>query len=88
MGRINAIISVICVFSSSLRLGALESCFLMTCSTSLSITSLVCNVASKLNLAVHENSTCCQLTTKTVTAKYLIKPNDFRIKEAATGGIL
>ena len=53
----------------SLCLGALSSCFLMTSFTSLSITPLVCNAPSKLNLTVHKNSTCYQLTTKTVNCK-------------------
>ena len=48
-GCINPIICVICVFSSSLRLVALPSCFLMSSFTTLSITPLVCNAASKLN---------------------------------------
>ena len=47
--RINPIISLICVFSSSLRLGAFSNCFLMTSFTSLSVTPLVCKAASKLN---------------------------------------
>ena len=66
IGCIDPIICLICVFSSSLRLRALLSCFLMTSFTSLSITPLVCNAASKLNWAVHKNSTCYSLTTKTV----------------------
>ena len=36
-------------FSSSFRLGALSSCFLMASFSSLSIIPLVCNAASKLN---------------------------------------
>ena len=49
VGCINPIICVICVFPSSSRLGTLSGCFLMTSFTSLSIASLVCNAASKLN---------------------------------------
>ena len=37
------------LFSSSLRLGAFSNCFLMTFFTSLLVTPLVCNAASKLN---------------------------------------
>ena len=66
IGSINPIISVICVFSSSLHLGALSSCFLMTSFTSLSITPLVCNAASKLNWTVYK-------TTKTVNCKIVNK---------------
>ena len=64
---------MICVFSSSLHLGALSSCFLMTSSTSLSITPLVCNAASKLNWTVHKNSTCYHITTETVNCKIVKK---------------
>ena len=56
-------------FSSSLRLGALPSCFLMTSFTSVSIAPLVCSTASKLNLTVHKNSTCYHITTETVNCK-------------------
>ena len=49
IGRINPINCVIWVFTSSLRLGVFSSCYLMNSSTSLSITPLVCNAASKLN---------------------------------------
>ena len=73
IGSINPIISVICVFSSSLHLGALSSCFLITSFTSLSIAPLVCNAASKLNWILHKNSACYQLTTKTVNCKIVHK---------------
>ena len=59
----------------------------MTFFTLLSITPLLCNTASKLNLTIHKNSTCYQLTTKTAHCKIIKKPSDFRIKEA-TGGVL
>ena len=49
IGRINPIICVILVVSSSLRLGAFSDCFLMTSLTSLLVTPLDCNAASKLN---------------------------------------
>ena len=49
IGRINPIICVILVVSSSLRLGAFSNCFFMTSFTSLLVTPLVCNAASKLN---------------------------------------
>ena len=45
----------------------------MTSFTSPSITPLVCNAASKLNLTVLKNSTCYQLTTKTVKCKTVNK---------------
>ena len=54
------------IFSSSLRLVALPSCFLMTSFTTLSITPLVCNEASKLNWAVYK-------TTKTFNCKIVNK---------------
>ena len=62
-----------CVFWSSLPLGALSSCFFMTSFTSLSITPLVGNTTSKLNWTVHKNSTCYQLTTETVNWKMVNK---------------
>ena len=68
--RINPIICIICVFSSSLRLGALSNCCLLTSFISLLITSLVCNAASKLNLTVHKNRSYNQLTTKIVNKTY------------------
>ena len=49
LGRINPIICVILDFSSSLRLGAFSNCFMMTSFTSLLVTPLVSNAASKLN---------------------------------------
>ena len=49
IGRINPIICVILVVSSSLRLGALSNFFLMTSLTSLLVAPLDCNAASKLN---------------------------------------
>ena len=55
------------------RLGELSTCFLMTSFTSLSITPLVCNAASKFNWTVHKNSTCYQLTTETVNWKIVNK---------------
>ena len=48
-GRFNPIICIICVFSPTLCLEALSSCFLMTSFTLLSVTPLVYNAASKLN---------------------------------------
>ena len=49
IGRINPIICLALAFSSSLRLGDFSNCFLMTFFTSLLVTPLVCNAASKLN---------------------------------------
>ena len=49
LGRINPIICVIVDFSSSLRSGAFSNCFMMTSFTSLLVTPLVSNAASKLN---------------------------------------
>ena len=45
----------------------------MTSFTTLSITPLVCNAASKLNWTVHKNSTCYQLTTEPVNWKIVNK---------------
>ena len=61
------------MFLSSLHLGVLSSCFLMTSFTSLSVTPLVCNAAFKLNWTVHKNSACYQLTTETVNCKIVNK---------------
>ena len=49
IGCINNIISIICVFSSPLRLEAFLSSFLVTSVTSRLVTPLVCNACSKLN---------------------------------------
>ena len=49
IGRINPIICVILVYLSSLHFGAFSNCFLMVSFTSLLVTPLVCNRASKLN---------------------------------------
>ena len=73
IGCINPVICIILVFSSSSRLGALSSCFLLTSFTSLSITPLACNASSKLNWTIHKNSTCYQLTTETVNCKIVNK---------------
>ena len=45
----------------------------MTSFTSLSITALVCNAASKLNWTVRKNSTCDHITTETVNCKIVHK---------------
>ena len=66
IGCIDPIICVIWVFSSSLRLVALPSCFLMISFVTLSIAPLVCNAASKLNWTVYK-------TTKTVNCKIVNK---------------
>ena len=54
-------------------LRSLSSCFLMTSFTSLLITLLVCNAASKLNWTVHKNGIYYQLTTKKVNYKIVNK---------------
>ena len=64
----------------------------MTSFTSLLVTPLVCNATSKLNCwDSQKNSTAINYKTKLpkhLIAKQLIKPSDFSLKEAATGGVL
>ena len=61
----------------------------MTPFTLFLVSQLVCNATSKLYYWVRskKKATCYQLTTKT-GAKQLIKPSDFRLKEAATSSVL
>ena len=60
----------------------------MTSFTSLFVTPLVCDTVFELDLGILKKQCCYQLTTKTVNFKTVIKPSDFRLKEAATGGVL
>ena len=74
IGHINPIICIIDVLPP-FRLGAFSSSFLMTSFTSFSVTSLVCNAASKLNHwdSSQNNTSCYQLTTKNVNCKRVTK---------------
>ena len=61
----------------------------MTPFTLFLVSQLVCNAASKLYYWIRskKKATCYQLSTKT-GAKQLINLSNFRLKEAATGGVL